>query len=389
MLKNYYKVCISGKNIRRFIKMLHRLNISLISLKIDNNCCHILVDENNYKKLIDVKTSYKIEIENIYGIKHIKKLFKYNSIFLLFSFLGLILIFILSNIIFDVEIMHSDSSIRSLLETELKSYNIKKYSFVKSYSDIQEIKNNIIENNKNNIEWIEIERVGSKYIVRVEKRIKNEEKEKSDIRHVVAKKSGIILKIVARDGEIVKKVNDYVLAGDIIISGEIHKGEDVLDNVSADGDVYAEVWYKVRVTLPINYYEKKYTGLDKNVINIEFINNNYNLFDVNPYKNKEVESINLFSDFFNLFKINYNEERETIIIDEVNLMINDDVAVNLAKRKIAERLSKGEYIISQKKLKTILNNSTINVEVFFKVYENISSYKYYKEGVIENESTIQ
>ena len=40
--------------------------------------------------------------------------------------------------------------------------------------------------------------------------------------------------------------------------------------------------------------------------------------------------------------------------------------------------------MAQKKLKTFLNNSTIKVEVFFKVYENISQYQYYEnEEVIE------
>ena len=40
-------------------------------------------------------------------------------------------------------------------------------------------------------------------------------------------------------------------------------------------------------------------------------------------------------------------------------------------------LSDDEYIISQKKLKTVINNSTIVTEVFFKVYENISSSQYF------------
>ena len=49
----------------------------------------------------------------------------------------------------------------------------------------------------------------------------------------------------------------------------------------------------------------------------------------------------------------------------------------IARDKIIEQLDTNEYIISQKKLKTTINNSTINVEVFFKVYEDISNYSYY------------
>ena len=52
-------------------------------------------------------------------------------------------------------------------------------------------------------------------------------------------------------------------------------------------------------------------------------------------------------------------------------------AFKIEKNKIEENLKEDEYIISQKKLKTVINNSTIVTEIFFKVYENISSFSYY------------
>ncbi len=383
MFKTYYKICVEGHNIRSFIKMLYKLRISLISIKTNKNFFYAIVDDKNFNKIMNIKTSYNIRIIRTYGFNYFKDLLINNFFFLLFSFLGIVFVVLLSNIIFDVEIVHNDSLVKDKLYVELEKYDIKKSSLIKSYEYIQEVKKRILEFNKDDIEWLEIERIGTKYVVRFEERIINKKVEDtSKYRHIVALKEGIIKKIDAENGEVSVKVNDYVAKGDILISGEIHKNEDILGNTAAKGNVYAEVWYKAKVTIPINYYEKKYTGNNKNVINFSLLNFNYNLFDFKTFKEKSIISNTIYSDFFDIFRINYNKEEELSITDNVILMTNDDIAVKIAREKLESKLKNGEYIIAQKKLKTSLNNSTIRVEVFFKVYENISQYKYYKIGEV-------
>ena len=62
-----------------------------------------------------------------------------------------------------------------------------------------------------------------------------------------------------------------------------------------------------------------------------------------------------------------------------------DKAVLLAREKMLMQLSDDEEILYEKKLKTTQNNSTIIVEVFFKVYENITSYQEILENIEINE----
>lgn len=377
MFTNYYKLKISGKDVKRFIKMLYRLNVYFEEIEFNDNFCYVKVDKENYKKIRNIKTSYEIELINLYGLKKIEEFFKKNLIFILSSILGVVFIFILSNLVFEIEVVHNDKEIREIILNELDKYGIKKYNFVKSYDYIQRVKENILSNNKDKIEWLEIERIGTKYNIRVEKRIINNIKNEDEIKHIVASKSGIIMKIVAEKGEVLKKINDYVKEGDIVISGSIYRNGEVIDNVSAEGDVYAEVWYQVRVEMPVSYKEEKITGNNKKVINMRFLSFDFNLFDFDKYKDKEIESKVLFSDFFNMFSISYNKEIELEIKDEVNNIISEEFAFKLARKKIEENLDDNEYIISQKKLKTVVNNSTIMTEIFFKVYENISCPKYF------------
>lgn len=377
MLESYYKLEISGKDVKRFIRNLYKMNIYFEYIYFSNGVCYIKVNSDNYKKIKNVKTYYSIKIIKVYGLKRIETLLKNNLFFLFFSFISIILLYFFSNVIFSVNIVHSDINLRKLIISELEKYDIKKYSFIKDYEYIQEVKKKILEDNKTNIEWLEIERIGTSYEIKVEKRIMNDKEDESKLRHIVAKKSGIIMKIVAENGEIIKKKNDYVKEGEIIISGEIHKNDEIVDNIPASGNVYAEVWYKVKVEMPINYKEETLTGKSKNVLNINFLNYSWNLLDFNSYKNKKVVNNQLFSDFFGMFNINYNKEYEVIIKDEINNIISEEFAFKIAKNKIEENLKEDEYIISQKKLKTVINNSTIVTEIFFKVYENISSFSYY------------
>lgn len=378
MFNNYYLVRIKGHDIKSFIRNLHKKRINLNELKIYEKEFYAKLNQKDIDKLMEIKTSYEIEVIKKYGVVHYKEVIKNNIIFLISVFLSIVILLILENMIFEVEIVTNDSKIRKILNEELEKYDIEKYKLVKSYNTIQEIKSKIIENNKDNIEYIEIERIGTKYVIRVEKRIINNLTKENKTRHVVASKNGIIKKIEADKGEILTKVNDYVAKGDILISGEIHKGEDVLDNTSADGKIYAEVWYKVKVTIPIKYYEEKKTGKSENIISINILDYNLNLFEKEKYKDKKEKEIILFSDFFNLFKISYKNLEELEVNDSINLITSENIAVKYAREKIISQLSDEEYIISQKKLKTTLNDSTIKVEVFFKVYENITDYKYYE-----------
>ena len=377
MFESFYKIKIEGKDVKRFIRMLYRSGIYFEEISLDHGSAYIKVDKENYKKFNDIKTSYNIEVIELFGISKFNHLIRSNFIFLVFTAFGIFLLYFLSNIIFDVEVIHNDKYIRDLLYSELDKYNIKKYNFVKKYEYVQKVKNEILNNYKNDIEWLEIERVGTVYKIRVDKRIINNIKQDGQNRHVVAKKNGIIMRIVAEKGEIVKKVYDYVRAGDIIISGEIYKNKEVIGQTSASGDVYAEVWYKVKVEMPISYKEEALTGRSKNVINISFLDKNINIFDFHRYNNSKKEGNTILSDFFGMFTIKYNKEYEINVKDEVNNIISEEFAFKMARKKIEDQLGRGEYIISQKKLKTVINNSTIITEVFFKVYENISSSSYF------------
>lgn len=386
MFTSYYEVKVTGRNVKRFIKQVYKMGIFLHDVKYVGKSVYIKLDKENYLKLLDVKTIYDVELKRLYGLARIKDLLLRNYIFVIFIALGFALLIFLTRVIQEVEVVHAKKEIRDLVYKELENRGIKKYRFIMDFDKQEQIAKEIIENNKDKIEWLEIERIGVKYVVRVEERIINSKEEKTPNRHIVAKKDGIITKIEASHGEIVKKINDYVKKGDIIISGNIMKEEEIKSTTSAEGIVFAEVWYQVDVEMPLYYNEVTKTGKKRKNVVFKFFNNEFSLFDGDKYKSKETDDIFSVGNRLLPITISYVEEEEVNVVDEIytyDEAINK--AVELAEEKLKAKLGADDKIISQKKLKTEQKGSTILVRVFFKVNEDITDFKEITEEDLKKE----
>ena len=320
---------IKGKNVNRFINKLVKQNIDILNIKyINYKEIEIRVFKSDLEKIEKIKSIYELSEVNSYGLIKIKKILIKNKILLFFMFIGFLLILLLTNVIFDVEVVHNKKEIQELLISELKKYGITEKKFVKSFNEIEKIKKEILEKYKDKLEWIEIERVGTKYIVRVEERnIPNSDVETQN-RNIVAKKSAIIKTIIAENGVVVKNVNDYVKAGDVIVSGNIYLNEALKSVVRANGKVYGEVWYKSEVEMPFVYYEENYTSNTNKVLTLSFLNKRFELFNFNKFENKEIDEKNIVKHLFLPIKLSLETQREVKKTDKIYTI---DEAIEMAK----------------------------------------------------------
>ena len=373
MFSSTYKIKIEGKDVKRFIKKLYSNNIYFNDIEMYDKYAYVEVDKSNYEKLKQIKTIYKIEIVKLYGIIRIIDFIKRYSLFLIILGVGLLYLIFLSNIIFKVEVIHSKKEIRDLLYKELKYYNLDKYHFVKSYKEKEKIEEYILNKHKDKLEWLEIERIGTKYEVRVEERIIKKENDKLDIQNIVAKKDGIITKIEASKGEIVKKVGDYVKKGDIIISGTIKKDDVIKGKVAASGNVYAEVWYKTIVDMPYYYKNSTKTGRKRKVLKIKFLDKDIYIFGFKKYKFYDEKRILYLKSRILPIGFSYSLEKE-LNVEEYLYSPEEAVntAIEYASKKLQKNLGENESIISKTVLNSNENENYITVEIFYKVNENIT-----------------
>lgn len=376
MNKGYVKIRVTGKNPKLFLKryIINKIKYDKYK-KINRNEITFRISYENYLYLKEKESMYDIVVVRYYGLIKYFIIFKNNFSFIICFIFSIVFLIFISSVCFDLEIVHNDSKIRNLVKEELNSYGIKRFSLIPNFSKRKKIINKILKDNKEDLEWLEIERLGSKLVVKITERKINKKQEKIENRHIVAKKSGIIKKIEASSGVIVKKKNDYVEQGDIIVSGDIIKDETVKGQVVTKGVVYAETWYNVKVEYPLYYEEVRYLDEMKNNYILDFLNKSFSL--KKNYTSSYLEKKKtLIKDKIFPFEISMEKQRKTKVIKQI--LTSDEAikkAQEVAEKKIESFLDSDEYIISKKTLNFTSNDSKIIVDVFFKVYENITDYR--------------
>lgn len=371
------KIKVTGRNINNFLKRLINNNINIEKvIPISHKEIDLIINYQDLDKVLKLKTIYNIKIVRYYGklriIKRIKK-----DIFILSSLLiSLLLIYTLSNVIFKVEVIHSNKNIIKLVTKELEDNGIKKYKFVKNYQEIEKIKNKILEENKDTLEWLEIIREGTKYTIRVEERIINNKPKDNKIYNIVASKNAVIKNIYAESGEKIRSINTYVKKGDIIISSDITLPNNEKISKTASGKVQGEVWYNINIEYPYQYHEMKYTGNKKKVLVLNLLNKRISFFDFHKYKNFNRNIKYIFNNNITPISLIYEDEYETNIINEVyDYNTAREKAITKAKDKILEKYSNIKDITNIKIIKEEDKKNKISLNLFVTCLEDITEYQ--------------
>ena len=360
-------VTIKGKNPKRPFEEILKKKIDIYDIKYKQNEIKIVIKYQDYKKIEKIKTICDISITKLIGIKRIKQLVMTYKIFFIFLSFSIITIILLSKTIFTINIKTENKTLKTLIKDELYKYNITLFSFKKNYSKLELIKESIKKDLNDKLEWLEIKTNGVdlnvNFIERKNKTIDND----NTLYDIVAKKDGYIIDMEVESGEIKKTQNDYVKKGEVIVSSYITRNDKVVGRESAKANVYAEVWYKVSLSKNITI-NKEYVKENKKHLTINILGKDFTIFS---YKSKNNKTKNYITN--SLFKISLNNEE----IKAKKLVKYDDKELqkeleDIANKKILENLKEKERILYQKTLKVTKKDDKMNIEVFFKVYENIA-----------------
>lgn len=331
-------------------------------------CC--LIDINDFKKVKRSCYFCKIKVLNYVGFNSFKVFISNNIFKLLIGVLSFVLIDILTSYILDIEVIHTSTEIRNLVYKELDYNGLNKYKLRLSFEELDKISNNILNNNKDKLEWISISRDGMKYIVRCEERKINSVDNDSRYRDIVSSKDALITKIISSKGDVLIRSGEYVKKGDILITGKIKFNDEIKGNTRATGTVYGNVWYNVDISIPIENRIKEYTGRERynfNLNNKIFLNNKYELFSQD-----NIKEINILG-----IKVKIYKEKEYIYnINKIDVNSSDSYVFD----RIKDKFKSIGVINEQKVLKKDVNDSTIDYRVFVICNEIISKYEYYEVG---------
>jgi similar to stage IV sporulation protein len=145
-----------------------------------------------------------------------------------------------------------------MIRTTLEDLGVEPWTFKRRAAESTTIRREIADRLPN-VTWVGFEYRGTVANVKVVEKTLPDLPEPTSPRHLVASKKAVIHDIFVEEGQPLVKPNELVRAGDVLVSGIIGS-ENAPQIVSADGQVFGEVWYETNLTLPLDVERTVLTG---------------------------------------------------------------------------------------------------------------------------------
>ena len=280
----YVNISVEGYFIERFMNICISKKILLWNIKREKSTfLYANVGIKNFKKLKEIakKTKCKINIKEKKGLPFVLNRHRKRKIFLILLIVFFIILFTLSNFIWNIEVTGtSNISKEEILET-LKENGLK-IGMAKNKIDTQKIINSI-RLNRDDVAWVGIGITGTNATVKiVEADLKPEIIDENDYCNIVSEKEGLILKVTAKNGTPLVKKDDIVKKGSILIAGYIEGKYTGTRYVHSEGEVLAKVWYSKKDKIELQKREYKQTGKNESKYSIRIKNFVINLYKTLP-----------------------------------------------------------------------------------------------------------
>ncbi|GEM_PF-1363929 len=381
-LSGYAIISIEGFNKMKLINKAVKKFIKFSDITSNRVKATAIIPIEDLKKLYELNEGYKcgIKIEKIISLKLIigRLLKKYFFLLGFFSFITIL--FVLSNMIWLINITGNEELSNSDIIQACSKEGIELGKNI-SKLNCKDISNNL-KNKLGNIAWINIRTQGATVFVKLaeEQKLSHELNSKDSPCDIVASADCEITSIITNSGQPQVKKGDIVAKGDILVSGQLVKSGneeiEITNQVKSRATIFGKVERIKRIDIPFLFQEKKYTGKVYNTYSLKIFNKKINIDFIdkvrtNSYdKSTEVKIFNL-GEGYNLPLVLYNTKYKEYVIN--NITLNEKQAENKASKLIYN------YIINTYPLDSDILNCKIK---YVKNNKILSAYAY----IISNES---
>ncbi|WP_394233007.1 sporulation protein YqfD [Niallia oryzisoli] len=382
-------VKISGKGLERLLNTLIRNGLSIWQVRRQG------VESITFKmKLSDVKafrkyvrgSGCKVKFFKREGFPFLLIRLLHNSGFLIGAILFFFVILILSNMIWGIQIKGAEPATEYKIQKELDKMGVKVGKLQFFVDNVEGIQRQLT-NNVEEITWVGVELQGTTYHLQVVEKNEPKPPEYLSPQNLIAKKKAVIVDMFVEEGQAVVDIHDSVEEGQLLVSGLIGKeGQNV--QVPAKGEVLGETWYRSDVELPLKSTFQVFNGNEKRKYYLEVANFRIPIwgFGKIEYKNYETEATEKTIQFIKwklplsfISETHRDKEEETRIYSKEEAF---QVAKEMAKLDIKNRLSEDAKIKGEKILRQSLDNGKVSLSIHFQIIENIAE----GQPIIQGES---
>jgi similar to stage IV sporulation protein len=374
-------ITIKGKGIERFLNNCFRRQLLLTNIRrIDEQCVKatILLQDIPTIRYLVRQSECKIYFSRRSGFPFLVKRIWKNSGFAIGIAVFLVLITMLSNMIWDIQITGAKPHTEYKILKELDKMGVKRGKLQFFMEDADTIQRKLT-NNINNITWVGVELRGTSYHFRVVEKTQPKQQKAVSPSDIVAKKKAVITKLFIEKGQPLVKVNDFVQPGQLLVSGTIGK-EDYQRTVGAKGKIFGETWYKSVVEIPLKTNFRVLTGKNFTKHALYFGKVKlpiWGFFQKETYEKAKVEELKKPIYFFKwrlplaYETITTREEEE--VTREYTLQQAIEKGKEIGRKELMSKLDADAKIKGEKVLHQTNENGKVKLTIHYQVIENIAT----------------
>jgi len=380
-LKGYVIIIVSGLSVERFINICTRRQILLWDIeRLGPTEVLMKMSIRGFKNARPAarKSRCRVRIKEKKGLPYQIWKYKKRRGFVIGLFAFAILIYLMTSIIWSIEVTGNYNVNTNVLMEQLNEMGIFRGATKRSVNPKYVADTLMLKNRE--LAWTSVEIKGTKLIVSVREGIEPPAVIPADQPcNVVAKRDGIIVSILAKNGLAMVKEGDTVKKGQVLISGvleSIHP-EFGSKQVHAMGEVMARTWYEAEKEVPAKKINRKRTGLEWNKYSVYFLDFKIRLpSGNNPFGLYETVILDKAPVIGNRFKLplglviekHYELEEEEQVLDREQAR---ELAHKMAMDKILEMVPKEAEIVDQQ-MQVITNEGREYLHVIVECTEDIA-----------------
>ena len=365
-VRGYLLCVIKGYSIERFINLCKIKGIELRKVTRTNQGYQFYISLAEYRMIRPIarKTKTPAYIKKRYGLPFLLHRYRKRKGLLIGAIIFLVVLYTMSLFVWDISIQGGYKHTKEAL-LEFINENKVYTGMLKSNVDCQKIEEKIRLKYKD-ISWVSAEVKGTRLIIQFTETNMPVPKEKTlKASNIVATKSGIITKIITRNGTPQVKIGDVIKKGDVIVSGVV----DVVGDfdalirkklVVADADIVCKSYYEYNDSFPLKYQKKIYTGKEKKKYAVQVANKKISLY--NPrisYHSYDIITdeavLKLSWDFYLPFRSKVTTYREYRSKEEI---YSEEEAKSIAMKKLKNYLD----TLVENGVEIIENNVSIQID---------------------------
>lgn len=372
-------VKITGQGAERLLNQLTRNGIGIWQVKRPG------IDTITFKmRLVDAKkvrpfvraSNCRLKFIHREGMPFLLKRLWKNSGFL-FGALGfLFVLFLLSNMVWGIEIKGAKPDTEYKIRKQLDKMGVKIGKVIFFIGEPEKIQREITDNIQA-ITWIGVELKGTTYHFQVVEKKQPQPAKVIGPQHLIATKKATIVDMFVEEGQPLVRVHDVVQPGQLIVSGLIGK-EGQTEIVSAKGKVFGETWRLSEAEQSLKTTFSVFSGKEKRRHYIKISKLNIPIWgfgkrDFTEYETEEAEhKVRLLKWELPIsYTVKTEREREQAVREYTNEQAIEE-AKKSARKEVKGHLGEDDYIKGEKILHQVTENGKVRLYIHFQIVENIA-----------------